>query len=346
MLLNPFLSFAQDTRDSDSPYGVLDFLHWDHPWNGHHYNKEKMEEAVQLMKRAGVGFVRMDFLWEDIEPRKNHLDYSKYDGIVDLLAQNDIKILGVLGYNVSWNSRAWNAAPDIPLFVKYARRVVRRYKDRVKYWEIWNEPDVDIYWVPQDDMKTYGALLRAVYPALKSEDPTCLVVMGANSRYVPLGLRRLYMRAGKENFDIVNLHPFVDPLSPGAMELLRSAYRGTYKVMQSKADGDKPIWITEIGCPGVDEVADNWWLGKNPSEAEQAQWVKKVYGEPLKWKGVKKIFWAFFRDTPNHFGNGTDYFGLVRRDFSLKPAYMAYQAVATKQVKVKPAKVIDVDLDG
>ena len=48
-----------------------------------------------------------------------------------------------------------------------------------------------------------------------------------------------------------------------------------------------------------------------------------------RWKGVEKIFWAFFRDTDHHFQCGTDYFGLVRLDFTPKPAYRAYRKAAT-----------------
>ena len=70
---------------------------------------------------------------------------------------------------------------------------------------------------------------------------------------------------------------------------------------------------------------DNWWMGNNPTERQQAEWVKKVYTELLKDAHVEKIFWAFFRDTKNHWKNGVDYFGLVRWDYSRKPAFKAYQ---------------------
>jgi hypothetical protein len=100
-----------------------------------------------------------------------------------------------------------------------------------------------------------------------------------------------------------------------------------YKIMERKGDGHKKIWLTEIGCPGVKPgmTVNNWWLGKNPTEQEQAQWVKKVYAELLQNPQVEKIFWAFFRDTQKHWDNGVDYFGLVRWDFSTKPSFAAYR---------------------
>jgi hypothetical protein len=97
--------------------------------------------------------------------------------------------------------------------------------------------------------------------------------------------------------------------------------------MSAHGDGHKTIWFTELGCPGVPAgaQAQPWWLGRNPNEEEQAEWVGKVYDQTLNWNGVEKVFWAFFRDTPNHFECGTDFFGLLREDFAKKPAFYAYQ---------------------
>lgn len=163
-------AFSQnDPRDSDSPFGVLGFLPWKHPWNNYHYDTiEKVEQSVRLMREAGIGFVRMDFLWYDLEPEQGRFDFGWYDQIVDVLAKYNVRILGILHYNPRWRTDAeWNAPPDFDSYEKFAAAVVGHFKDRVKYWEIWNEPDEKTYWIPQDDMKTYTALLKMVYPALK-----------------------------------------------------------------------------------------------------------------------------------------------------------------------------------
>lgn len=58
-----------------SAFGVLEFLHWNHPWNNYKYScKKDLEKAVSLMQEAGIGWLRMDFLWEDIEPKKVNLN--------------------------------------------------------------------------------------------------------------------------------------------------------------------------------------------------------------------------------------------------------------------------------
>ena len=107
------------------------------------------------------------------------------------------------------------------------------------------------------------------------------------------------------------------------------------KVMLRNKDENKKIWITEIGCPGVRRgiKTGDWWLGANPSEKEQAAWVREVYTTLLKDKNVEKIFWAFFRDCSRHWDTGVDYFGLVRWDFSKKPAFKAYKECFEKWKK-------------
>jgi hypothetical protein len=111
---------------------------------------------------------------------------------------------------------------------------------------------------------------------------------------------------------------------------LKSLYEGTRKIMRDYGDSDKQIWFTEIGCPGVREPKRRlgWWHGKGPDEQQQALWVGNIYSNCLEWEGIEKIFWAFFRDTDRHFKSAVDYFGLVRNDFSKKPAYEIYRKLS------------------
>jgi polysaccharide biosynthesis protein PslG len=276
--------------------------------------------------------VRMDFLWQDIEPAAGTLDFAAYDYIVDTLTRYNISILGVLSYHTDWASpgRIWNVpSPDHAPFMSYCEKVCRRYKDRVKFWEIWNEPDSKVYWEPQDGLVEYVRLLRAAYTVLKRVDPLCSVLNGGLSAGLD-SVHRLYENGAKGFFDIMNIHAFEAPKDQDAITRIVSYVNATGAVMDSHGDTGKKIWVTEIGCPGVKvgTKVPNSWLGDNPTEAQQASWVTQVFLEVLALDRVEKVFWAFFRDTDNHWKNGTDYFGLIRNDFSPKPAFRAYQEVA------------------
>jgi len=314
----------------DNPFGVLEFLHWNHPWNSYKYSRNRdLEKSISLMQSAGVGWVRLDFLWEDIEPVQGGFDFAKYDFIVKLLTDKGIHVLGILNYSTSWASSCgeWNCPPkDNKIFINYASKVIQRYKGQVKYWELWNEPDSATYWKEQDGLKSYCVLLKEVYIAAKQIDPECKILNGGLAMGLS-SINHLYDNGAKDYFDILNIHFFQSPLHAGSIKAVSSYPKLAYKIMQRNGDGNKKIWITEIGCPGVkmDLAVNNWWLGKNPTERQQAEWVKDVYAELLNNSQVEKIFWAFFRDTQKHWSNGVDYFGLVRWGYSRKPSYYAYQ---------------------
>ena len=317
----------------DNPYGMLEFLYWYHAWNNNHYpSRSSVDRSVELMKKCGVGIVRMDFLWQDIEPVRAKHSFSKYDYLVDALTRSNIAILGVLGYHADWASpgKIWNVPhTDFTFFYDYCSAVARRYKDRVKFWEIWNEPDSRVYWQPQDGLVEYARLLRGAYSLLKQIDPACSVLNGGLSEGLA-SVRALYERGAGDCFDIMNIHAFESPVHRDAIDRVVAFVKATGQVMDLNNDAAKRIWVTETGCPGVkagSSAADSW-LGENPSELQQASWVTQVYSEVLALDRVDKVFWAFFRDTDNHWKDGTDYLGLVRNDFSLKPAYRAYREIA------------------
>jgi len=317
---------------NDSPFGVLEFLSWNHYRNNYKYpNRESLIKVIGLMKEAHVVWIRLDFLWDDIEQQKGKLSFQKYDDIVSLLVQNNINILGLLSYSASWAGPSWNSAPyKDEDFVNYVGYVIGRYKDRVKHWEIWNEPDDEQYFIPQDNMSRYTQLLKKVYFKAKQIDPECKILNGGLSKSIIMSLKKIYKNGGRGYFDILAIHPFVNPLNSVDVERIEGLYKACKKIMVENAD-DKKIWFTELGCPGVQlpSQLNSWWLGISPDEQEQADWVKKVYLEILpKLPDCEKIFWAFFRDCKNYWNNGIDYFGLIRWDFSKKPSFSAYKEAA------------------
>jgi hypothetical protein len=324
------ISYRQiDPRDALSPWGVLAFLAWDHPWNDHHFPPAAIARGAAAMKDAGIGMVRMDFLWADIEPSPGVFQFDRYDDIVRIVRAAGVQVLAVLHYNPTWRPGPWNQAPEPDRYVRYIRAVVSHFKDRIRSWEVWNEPDHPNYWQPQDGLAAYAALLKQSYASIKEEDPTSRVLVGGLSQQIPENLRRLYELGTGPYFDVANIHPFMTPLGDFALGHVKNICSQVRDMMEIAGDGSKPLWVTEIGCPGVRGAAiKNWWLGKNPTEEQQAQWLTQVYQSLLSDGGVDKIFWAFLRDTPAHFKDGVDFFGLLREDFTPKPAYHAYRRLA------------------
>lgn len=325
--LDVSVTYHSDSRDSPNPFGVLAFFAWNHPWNNHHFSVEQVTRATRLLQEANIGWVRMDFLWSDLEPRPHHFDFAHYDALVNAVRDSGRCVLGVLHYNPRWRNGPWNQPPDPTAYSQYAAAVVTHFKDRVGFWEIWNEPDHPYYWSPQDDLLAYSRLLKQAYAAVKRSDPSARVLQGGLAMELPTRMRRIYDLAGRDSFDVGNIHPFVPP---GQDALLEETCRHVRSVMNEFSDDKKPLWATEIGCPGVPENrSKGWWLGSSVSEVTQAAWLEKVYSTCLESGSVQKVFWAFLRDTTDHFKDDVDFFGLLRDDLSPKPAFEVFGRLAS-----------------
>ena len=92
--------------------------------------------------------------------------------------------------------------------------------------------------------------------------------------------------------------------------------------MTENGDGAKKVWGTEIGAPsGTDERA--------LTEAEQAQWVRDYH---LGWNTMLgaitgPLIWMPLRDAGTDLGARDQNMGLLRRDRSEKPSYVAYRMI-------------------
>jgi len=329
ILFNISIGCSKDKLTKNDPFGVLVFLHWNHFWNNYMYKTEQdVEKAIKKVKGLGVSFVRADFPWNNIEETKGIFDFKRYDYIVEACTKHNIQIVGVLGYSAPWTGAEWNnPPPNQDDFINYVEVVSERYKGKIKYWEIWNEPDSSTYWTLKDNLKTYTELLKKSYRKLKEVDSSFIVVLGGMTDEGYYALKNIIHHGGAEYFDIFNFHPFVDPLGEDPMKMLGYRLKPVLRELK-KNSLNKKIWITEIGCPGVIKPTKEnaWFCGTSTDEKQQADFLKDVYEYLLGHEEVEKIFWAFLQDT-QQFHTGVDNFGLLRHDYSSKPAYETYKSI-------------------
>ena len=126
------------------------------------------------------------------------------------------------------------------------RQVVRRYGSRLPVLEVWNEPNLGGFW-KDPNPTNYLALLKRTYETVKEANPSIRVAFGGTSG-VPMDfIREVYKNGGAGLFDIMNVHPYVAPFRPEwNLDLQLESLR---RLMAEYGDGEKPLWITEIGWP-------------------------------------------------------------------------------------------------
>jgi GH35 family endo-1,4-beta-xylanase len=313
------------------------------------YQADRLEQALVAMNEAGIGWARLNWAWKDMQPEEGPFDFSHYDMIAQLAAEYEVEILPILFAIPAWASTApeelkaerGNLSPvdryrpiDLEAWLNYVRVVVERYdgdgiddapdSPRMNYWELWNEPNISLFWPPEPDTQEYADLLKATHAAIKSADPTAKIVLGG---LVGSGVRAdgtgflpdLYAAGAGEFFDVVSIHVYVHPVN-GGIEFVQTVLENTRAVMDINGDEGKPIWLTEIGWSD----AENAWGQPTASLEDIAAFLTDVYTTPLP---AEIIFWYSFQNIFDDSPDVEHNFGLLNADFSPKPAYEALKIV-------------------
>jgi polysaccharide biosynthesis protein PslG len=335
-------SMRPRTAPDESPFGMNTHLATRFPLLG------DLARPASSVHHLGVAWAREDFAWPRIEPRRGAWQWEFTD---QMMAQYDtlgIQVLGRLGYAVGWATADPHdpadgqtfAMPDIEAWREYISQTARRYKGRVRAWEIWNEPDNPIYWSGRPDPQAYARLLRVAHDAIKSADPSALVVLGGVSPFETSFLEGI-ARAGAWNaFDVLAIHPYTDPHSPEQGQIGPSGVGGVRALLNRH--GRKPIWATEFGWEsGVSE--------RNPTgsvdEERQANYLVRGYMSLLAEPDLEKAFWyTLHDDTESPFG--VVRYGAGYADYSSrKPSFAAFSTMTRELAGATFAKKVDLSTE-
>ncbi len=209
-------------------------------------------------------------------------------------------------------------------WAKFVYTVVSRYKRQVKHWEMWNEVEWDLLWCGTE--QDYAQLLKVGYLATKAACPECTVLYAgihywADQTYFERVLDILNddpaAPANNYFFDVMSLHSY--SRSNHTYDLVNHI-RERMKAYVS----DHPIWLTETGVPvWGDPKAYTDKYDYAATQDEAAAYLIQSYANALA-AGVER--YIFFRTNDADMG---EYFGLIRNDRSVRPAYSAFQVATT-----------------
>ncbi|MDH7571738.1 MAG: glycosyl hydrolase, partial [Armatimonadota bacterium] len=219
--------------------------------------------------------------------------------LTELARANGLTSLVILGFPPAWAStapegaaRPWVYPPRLEAWSRYVEHTVRRYRDRVRHWEIWNEPNITVFWEPAPDPAGFFEVLKTGYEAAKRADPGCTVVMpglagpshGGDSATAYLDA--LLERGAARYCDAISIHPYrqatpeASSLAGNLQHIARSA---------EKSGVRRPIWVTE-----------NCWTTQIPngsSEERQARMLARAYVLSLHTGLVERLFWFRLHDS-------------------------------------------------
>ena len=158
-----------------------------------------------------------------------------------------LKIHAVLAYTPSWAGETQSSPPAAADFAAFARAFAHRYRGRIAYFELWNEPDLQRYWAGTEEQFVQTIVVPG-YRALKAGAPKGKVVVGPSFADRPW-LEDLYRFGGGGSFDILSWHDY-----SGDARILSNA-KLVQGVLREHGQGRKPIWLGEYGFeePGLDD---------------------------------------------------------------------------------------------
>ena len=296
------------------------------------------QEAAEL----GVGWERILFYWNEIEPTGPE-DWNTLHVLEEWLVEaeaHDRTVLGLLKNTPAWatDGPPYSGVPrglyldiDDPqnLWANYVGRVVDYYALRgVHNWVIWNEPEIEagVYGHEFDgDVDDYARLLQVAYLVAKEHDPEAVIHLAGYSYWHDPGYLQEFFEAltadplAEENdyyFDKLSLHIYFRVETVAELVEQVDALQNSFGI-------DKPIWINETNAaPNLDP----WWPVERPSfqvDLDQQAWFV-VQAHALGFAaGAESI--GIYKLIDILLPPGGESFGILRPDYSRRPAYLAYK---------------------
>ena len=321
--------------------------------------------GLTQMDAAGAYWVRPEGVyWSNVQPVEGQPpDWNALAGLDQELA--NAQAVGMQVIMVVRSAPDWAQIPEgkscgpiaqdkLDEFGVFLSQLVDRYKDKVTYWELWNEPDVDPDLVPagspfgcwgDEDDEFYGGgyyaeMLKVAYPRIKQADPGAQVLLGGllldcdPLNYCPNEKSAKFLTGVLQNnggsyFDGVSYHAFDYYLGEKGKffnEKWQSSWDTTGPVGIAKAKYLHSV-LTAAGYP------DKYLLNTEASvfctsgcdavfETTKASYLAQSFSSAFD-TGVRANVW--FASLSGF--NNTD---LLNSDLTPKPAYHAYQFAQSK----------------
>lgn len=158
--------------------------------------------GVDKLTDTGIPWVRLNGLvWSNAEPIKNVRQWDpELEADLKDAANRGMQVVLVVRGTPTWAQKysGKTCGPikqeELNAFAKFMVDAVNKYKQYVKYWEIWNEPDIpynqsgldpnsfmgcwgdDAY--PYGGGEYYADMLKAIWQPIKSADPQAKILVG------------------------------------------------------------------------------------------------------------------------------------------------------------------------
>ncbi len=291
------------------------------------WSKSDQEKEVLAAALCGAKVIRTGSDWGSIQPKPDVWNWDEMDHMVGLYGRNGMELQYIFAFTPRWaapearrmdkNWLVWNrSAPELNAWRNFVTATARRYQNQIRYWEVWNEPDLSGF--GNFTVEEYVQMQKTAYQAVKSVNPQLQVMTGgfATSADHPGRKDKLFqekfLRNAKGSFDVHATHEHCDfaTYAQRVDQLFLPLRRAT---------GTEVPWFTN-------ETAISSLDGAEIFQAETL--FKKLI---FAWaRGSIGYNWYDLRNDGFDPKDGEHNMGMLTNDFYPKPVYPVYNALAAE----------------
>jgi hypothetical protein len=226
--------------------------------------------------------------WPDLNPAPGVYNFAALDAFIAQNQARGVDMIYTFGRTPLWASSNLTAAShyapgqcappaNIAYWENFVTAIVTHAAGRIKYWELWNEPNDLESWCGSS--QALVTLAAQAYPIIKSLDPAASVLSPAYTETSGAQGLSSYLSAGGNRYlDIVAFHGYSTISVAEKIVALTTAYQN---VMVATGLGNKPIFDTETSWSNTSTAV--------PMET-QVGFTAKTY--LLQWSlGVQRFVW-------------------------------------------------------
>ena len=266
-----FLSTKTSSQISGSPWGI---------------QIGSLENAdIERASAIGVKWTRLQASWREIENENGEYAWEQTDAAFSAtLAKGITPFVCLAGSHPRYCKRTPVNDPKekeiygtsllpptkdpqaLAAWLRFVRAAVQRYKGKILYWEVWNEPNHRHYWGAEPDGKEYSVLLRKTAAVIREVDPNAKVVAGALAGLDPGFTEKFLADGNAASVNVITFHNYAEIPEERIYKAV-----DTWNVIE-KYNPKIELWQGECGYPSHSSTRD--YRGNGPWGLEiQAKWL-------------------------------------------------------------------------
>lgn len=305
---------SQPDLDNESKFGLN--THYSLNWN---------DDIIDGARKLGARHHRSGIVWESVDRNVKDAsgntvyDYSSTDQQLNkLFSYGFNQITGLsIDKNGYYQQGVINTSAGLRAVGEFVAKTVSRYKDRIRQWEMPNEPEIfSKPYIPSE----FVQLQKVTYLNMKKADPNAMLLAGDHTSSVLSVLPKELELGSFDYADAYSYHPYVYNAMPDGN--LQNIMNGVKELVNAYG-GWKDYYLTEGGWPTANAGYPS------VSEETQRDYIVRAFLNYMVTDQIKAYEYY------NYKNDGTDdryydiFWGITDNDGRPKLAYAAVNQLMT-----------------